>query len=493
MKHHDIVLVYDDRELVPDTLRDVIKTERFSQVVKKQRRLGQIIEAFAATVANCRFASLGNAADVTVFERQVETGDAGTLYFWLPSYLMPEDADAFVLLLQKAPWVLGNTIIGTVGDRPVPAVLRRDAFLRLLETDSEAGLRQYFRQMYEQDEKITDPCRFQDLRDVGTFLGFIATATETRHYNHLVSAGHVFRKTSGNIDKMRREYRFSHEAPEALKRFFLPTFDYHEEKGSAGYSMEYMPIPDAAIQLIHGALDETGFMVLLDRTFDYLSSRPRQNVGRQGALEAANQGVWGKLVERYAQFKGQDAGQQTEKLLAATGIADNLDVLLERAKACYDRAVARDDTTESAFSHADPCFSNILFQQSTGIFKLIDPRGIDTAEEGYIHPLYDLAKISHSILGGYDYINHGLYDYDLSAGLRLELVLQDGGPPQWMRRAFADRLATEGYNLAVIRAYEATLFLSMLPLHVDHPRKLPAFLLTADHILTALESEADLL
>ena len=54
----------------------------------------------------------------------------------------------------------------------------------------------------------------------------------------------------------------------------------------------------------------------------------------------------------------------------------------------------------SLFSHGDLCFSNMILSEAEDSIVFIDPRGGDS----FRTPYYDLAKISHSLLGGYDHI-----------------------------------------------------------------------------------------
>jgi streptomycin 6-kinase len=57
--------------------------------------------------------------------------------------------------------------------------------------------------------------------------------------------------------------------------------------------------------------------------------------------------------------------------------------------------------THATVLHGDFCFSNILYDFRMGRIKTIDPRGIDLNNELTIYgdTRYDLAKLSHSILG----------------------------------------------------------------------------------------------
>ena len=54
-------------------------------------------------------------------------------------------------------------------------------------------------------------------------------------------------------------------------------------------------------------------------------------------------------------------------------------------------------------------------------------------------------------------------------------------------RIFKDRLEENGYNYLTVRLYEASLFLSMLPLHMDYPHKVFGFILNVCRILKEIE------
>ena len=52
---------------------------------------------------------------------------------------------------------------------------------------------------------------------------------------------------------------------------------------------------------------------------------------------------------------------------------------------------------------------------------------------------------------------------------------------------FRESLESAGIDIRLIRLYEASLFLSMLPLHMDRPKKVLGFILNAIAILDSLE------
>ncbi len=66
--------------------------------------------------------------------------------------------------------------------------------------------------------------------------------------------------------------------------------------------------------------------------------------------------------------------------------------------------------------HGDFCFSNITYDFAIIRIKTIDPRGLTPNNELTIYgdTQYDIAKLSHSVLGLYDWIIAGYYHVDIA-------------------------------------------------------------------------------
>ena len=70
---------------------------------------------------------------------------------------------------------------------------------------------------------------------------------------------------------------------------------------------------------------------------------------------------------------------------------------------------------------------------------------------------------------------------DLAISLRI-----DGPPGDAQRAQFVAALERHGFDPGLVRTFEASLFLSLLPLHADAPKRLVAFALRARDILAEL-------
>jgi hypothetical protein len=487
--HDDLVVVYDDRAATSERLREIINQDRFSGIIKRRQRLGTLVSTAVETVPGTHPVIVDDPASLRKCLRFVEREPKDRLIVRLPSFLAPTNLRAFRGVLQKCRYAMKPMLFGHIHGDDAAGVWRRDDLVALMSASTDADRRTELLRLGEIVDRMEDAAGFVDLRRVGDFLRYMIGATETRHFNASNVENRVFRKASTDIAKMEAEYRYFHVAPEPLKRFLLPTFDFSVQDGTANYAMEHLPIPDAALLLVHGSLDEVSFDGLLDRFFDFVDTRTVERIGSQHVREVAEREIWDKVERRVKDLLDLRLGRKLDASFGCVGPHGSVRDLVARAAPLVRRAIARDRSEALAFSHGDPCFSNILFQRSTGLFRLIDPRGAITAEAALMHPLYDLAKFSHSVLGGYDFINHGLFECRFDDTMTLELNFDGDGPPAWMSRRFRTALAERGYDPWVVRAYELTLFLSLLPLHVDAPRKLPAFVLTAGKIIDELEGE----
>ena len=138
--------------------------------------------------------------------------------------------------------------------------------------------------------------------------------------------------------------------------------------------------------------------------------------------------------------------------------------------------------------HGDLCFSNMLYYKDIELLKFIDVKGATKEEELWMDPYYDLAKLSHSICGDYDFFNYDMVDVVIDNDLSLELRFEKRDTSKFVE-IFKQKLEEKGYNYKIVRIFELSLFLSMLPLHIDNRRKVLGFLLNSIRILEELKND----
>jgi hypothetical protein len=141
--------------------------------------------------------------------------------------------------------------------------------------------------------------------------------------------------------------------------------------------------------------------------------------------------------------------------------------------------------------HGDFCFSNILFDSRVQRVRVIDPRGYvepgTTSIYGDIR--YDLAKLSHSIVGRYDQIIAGRFEMPAQDGHHFRIEFEPAPHHRWLETAMAE-FEVDGVaaNSPSVCAVTVSLFLSMLPLHADRPDRQNAFIANALRLYADLET-----
>ena len=77
--------------------------------------------------------------------------------------------------------------------------------------------------------------------------------------------------------------------------------------------------------------------------------------------------------------------------------------------------------------------------------------------------------------------------FDISINEEFEYELNIPFDNEEYKEIFREKVEAHGYDYWTVRLYEASLFLSMLPLHIDYPHKVFGFLLNAINMLKEIE------
>jgi hypothetical protein len=126
--------------------------------------------------------------------------------------------------------------------------------------------------------------------------------------------------------------------------------------------------------------------------------------------------------------------------------------------------------------HGDFCFSNLLYDCKVRLVKMIDPRGEFGVPGIFGDRRYDLAKLAHSYAGGYDFIVADRFSVEVTSNGRLHVDVPTGDYHARVRSIFDAVLLPDAKLREQVDALQALLFLSMLPLHADKPRRQLAML-----------------
>jgi len=318
-----------------------------------------------------------------------------------------------------------------------------------------------------------------------SFLELYQNRHKSRYFNTLENAGDLIVKRSKNHQKIKKEYESYYHLPDDMKRFFVQPFNHVVGKRESSYSMQLYKVPDVALLWVNESIDCVNFKKFLLRVFVFLKNRSSKSVlENDGSLDAL---YIAKLKDRIDSFRGLDSYKGINNILVYANDGNGVDAIYNKFIELYSSYSKRVSRSKLCMSHGDLCFSNILYHKESNFLKFIDPRGGESASEIYLDEYYDLAKLSHSILGGYDFVVSGLYSIELGRDFQIKInsVLFDSNIEQ--KKIFKTMVEENNYDYTFVRLCEASLFLSMLPLHADDPNRMLAFLITADNILGEVE------
>lgn len=314
-----------------------------------------------------------------------------------------------------------------------------------------------------------------ELNEIETQLAFLGInlnsanldRLRSRYFNSVLAdrANSVVYKISKQISITERELFFYQNIPDELSSWFPRLV-------SSGIEP---PLAFIAIEMIDGEDLSTIYMRGETEDWEKIFAEIKKCLGSFQRSEFSNKSdirldrfVMGKTSQRISDFLANtDAGfsrsVRSGKLEVNGRKVENIEKMLSG----MERWAKRLESVPSTFMHGDFCFNNLLWTGS-GLF-LIDPRGGMggvLSNSGYV--LYDVAKLAHSVVGGYDVIIAGDYSCEIYDN---SLTYEINFPPNYgyicgMFFDLCDNLSLSSEDVLVLMS---TLFLSMPPLHAEDP------------------------
>jgi hypothetical protein len=333
----------------------------------------------------------------------------------------------------------------------------------------------------------------KDWMDVGHLDTYYASKQKfflgSRSFNSLsVDPGRgVIRKTSANAAKLRDEIAWYLVLPSQLQHLAPRVFDYSMEPGNTFADIEFYGYPALNDVYVYGewdlgvwsqALQAIGLS--LDRMGEHVDSAATPDSSRQAVHEMyvrkTAERLWPLLEDpRFAVLR-EDELEINGHVCA--GLARSLDAIPRMMD-----LLNMYDCPPFTVIHGDLCLSNILYDRRAGFVRLIDPRGAFGRAGIYGDPRYELAKLSHSFEGDYDFLVNGLFDLSAEPG-RVSLTPALRRKHRAIKQFFhAWLLRRSGGRYQQVKFIEALLFLAMAGLHQDRPRSQFAFLTRALEIM----------
>ncbi len=292
-------------------------------------------------------------------------------------------------------------------------------------------------------------------------------------YNDLY--GTITKWSQDRPQKIRDEIEWYRKVPAHL-RIFSPRIVDYVLAGEPKYSIEFYGYQSLADLFVFETIDESAWKAMLRRLFEIL--REFEAYGSTVALTRSqyDRMLTGKVRRRLAQM-------EHHAWYAAISSYENLVIngkkhhnLKHFSKELGQFTKTMFETTRPGVLHGDLCLSNILYDPTNRIFKFIDPRGNFGKRSVFGDVRYDIAKLRHSFVGGYDFLVAGLFSLSQKNNV-FDLTIHSEKYNANVAQLFEEQVSVNGYDQNEIKVLEALLFLSMIPLHTENTARQKAMYL----------------
>lgn len=327
-----------------------------------------------------------------------------------------------------------------------------------------------------------------DFGHVNTYYRSKAKFTTQRAFNELTITPHWIEKSSLHNHKIAAEAHWFSTLPYPL-RGYIPQFLGSESAtdGKVSYRLEYLHHTALNELFVFARLPSSSWLPILKNCIDFLISCREfpapEDIARNTLDELFGTKTAQRLNEYCLSFDIKLSSNWSFNGAPPVALKD----LLQDS---HDNLPPH--SSHASVLHGDFCFSNILYDFRAGKIKAIDPRGMtpDMTETLYGDIHYDIAKLSHSVLGMYDWIIAGYYQVEIDDN-KISLSIAEPTAHKELQQRFVELIEYNfGLSACHLYAMQIQLFLSMLPLHSDDPKRQQALFANAfrlHQILTRLK------
>jgi hypothetical protein len=324
-----------------------------------------------------------------------------------------------------------------------------------------------------------------DFGHVNTYYRSKAKFTTQRSFNELLITSEWVEKFSVKSQKIRAEANWFINIPPSMRRFTPQYLGDNNKRGVFSYKLEYLHHTALNELFVFAELPLITWKQILGRCIEFLqiclTHKPLTKVPTNKLSKLFGE----KTVHRLKEYC------QNEKISLDDRWSFNGEppISLSELLTYSEKYLPTEENSVNSVLHGDLCFSNILYDFRTGRIKIIDPRGVTLDGDFTIYGdiKYDIAKLSHSILGMYDWIVAGYYKVKVEGAI-ITLELPDASKHNIIQELFV-KLIEEHFSLTAMNLYsmQIQLFLSMLPLHSDNKERQRALFANAFRLYKKLK------
>jgi capsular polysaccharide biosynthesis protein len=302
----------------------------------------------------------------------------------------------------------------------------------------------------------------------------------------------ILKKKSENKEKLVNEIRWYLQIPNKLQYLLPRVYDYSLDLTDPYVSMEYYGYHTLHESLVFGDLPLVKWQAIFQKLLFAINDMGKFTVtGERIQFEAALRDIYlQKTFDRLDMMRNEpDFHSFFENTITINEKEyRSLNEYLKMLPQLIEKLVVYTFTGQFNIIHGDLCFANILIEDTYDFIRVIDPRGKFGTFDIYGDARYELAKLMHTLEGKYDFIIEDMFDIDV-IGNTIEYHVHK--QIDNITNVFLDVFRESIDNIQAVRLIEATLFLSMIPLHSDYKQRQFAMLATGVMLLEQVIREIE--
>ena len=340
---------------------------------------------------------------------------------------------------------------------------------------------------------------FEKWFDIGheaTYIDSRLSTITSRFFNNISfkESSSTIIKVSDDSDKLRGEYFYFEQLSENLKTYFPHIYSLNKLNNNYKFiEMEFIPYPNLAEIFLFKKIGPNAWIRIVKSITKIYNAFYKEE--KYKIESNANWLYSNKILERFQKTKNyiENSNNKTLKIFLKHGLYVNNKFHTENYfnlvnKLC--KFLSNYETSVRQFiGHGDLCFNNILVDQLSGCVKLIDPKAYHNKKEkfsGLVDPNYDLAKLNHSYKYLYDSVVNNLYSIQVDTN-KVNISIYAPFEYKLVNQFFKKYLVEKNIDEDTLRILTASLFLSMLPIHIDDENRMICFAILGSMALNNID------
>src|SRR5574344_1167295 len=334
----------------------------------------------------------------------------------------------------------------------------------------------------ETNTKYLNINKWYDIGHVNTYFNTRTIITTERTFNSLSIKDGIVWKSGSLNKKITAEFSWFKNLPVRLKKYTPQLIDYGYKNNQPYYETEYLSLLPLNEIFVHGKKSPASWSKIIDLIFSFMQAcrencEIKDSKEIENIIKSSNKMFNEKTIQRLQEYVNKNPEFNLNKPVVYDG--KTLLSTIEIAEICINNALKL--PIINSIMHGDLCFSNIMYDSKSENIKVIDPRGLDI--DGnlsiYGNQIYDISKVTHSIIGMYDFIIADYYNLVENDNIGIKISFNEDERLNDIKSNYLKHSLINNLSINELISPTILLFLSMLPLHADKPMRQKAMLANA--------------